>query len=399
MPSPPKVLIVHNDYRQHGGERTWVDAQTNLLRQNNHEVIAYTRSSNDVDAFSLAQKIAFFPQAVYSRRTYREVRQLVETERPDIAHVHNVFPLISPSVYHAIKDAGIPIIQTIHNFRFLCPNGLFYTRGRICERCEYGNFLHAIRWRCIHDSVILSALYAFILGWHRRRGTFKLIDHFMVPAGFTVSKLVESGFCSLDQTSVLPHFTSGLLQRSSSSEEKGRHVVFLGRLSAEKGILTLIHAMRSLPNLQLRVLGEGPLGDVIHSYLQRHRITNVEMKGFVSGEAKWTELRTALAVIIPSECYEQSTFSLLEGSVAGTALVASNLGSLAQAVEHDQTGMLFRPGDAEDLAATLQWVADHPEEAHRMGANARRRAEVRHRDGVQYAQLLRVYQQYTVKRT
>jgi len=125
-----------------------VEAQVSLLRERGHKVILYTRHNAEIERYGLLQKAAFFPAAVFSRRTYYEIRTVVARERPDVVHVHNVFPLISPSVYRALKDSGVPVVQTAHNFRFLYPNALFYTHGRICERCKYGNMLHAVRWKC-----------------------------------------------------------------------------------------------------------------------------------------------------------------------------------------------------------------------------------------------------------
>jgi len=158
-----KILIVHNHYQQPGGEQMAVEAQVSLLRERGHRVILYMRNNAEIERYGLWQKVIFFPKTIFSRRTYREIRALVMRERPDVAHVHNVFPLISPSVYWALKDSGVPVIQTVHNFRFLCPNALFYTHGRICERCKYGNTLHAVRWKCYRQSYILSTLYASLL--------------------------------------------------------------------------------------------------------------------------------------------------------------------------------------------------------------------------------------------
>lgn len=142
-----------------------------MLQQHGHQVLTYWRDNREILQYGLTEKIAFWINTLFSPRTFQEVLALVRQERPDVAHVHNVFPLISPAVYWALKKSGVPIVQTVHNYRFLCPNALFYTRGQICERCKYGNTLHAIRWRCYRQSYLLSALYALVIGLHRHLGT------------------------------------------------------------------------------------------------------------------------------------------------------------------------------------------------------------------------------------
>ena len=183
-----KILLVHNNYQQVGGEKAAVESQIELLRRHQHQVLPFIKESLDIKGYRLAAKIALLPRTFYSRQAYHQVRSLVKQERPDLAHVHNVFPLISPSVYRALAAAGVPIIQTVHNFRFLCPNALFYTHGQICERCKHGQTLHAVHLKCYRQSYLLSALYALTIGLHRRWGTFQRIDQFIALTNFTAQK-------------------------------------------------------------------------------------------------------------------------------------------------------------------------------------------------------------------
>ncbi len=388
-----KILIVHNHYQQSGGERVAVEAQIALLRQRGHEVILYTRDNAEIQHYSLWQKIRFLFETLYSQRTGREIRDLVASEYPDVTHVHNVFPLISPAVYRALKESGVPIVQTVHNFRFLCPNALFYTHGQVCERCKYGNTLHAVRWKCYRRSYILSALYALTIGLHRRWGTFGMIDRFIALTGFTARKLVESGLATPDKVSILGNFLPGPLPEPGSFEKREPYVVYLGRLSPEKGVEVLLEAVNGLPNLKVKVAGDGPQTGTLRELARQRGLHQVEFLGRVVGKGKWDLLREAMAAVMPSVCYENFPFVTLESLAVGTPVVASNLGSLPYIVEDGKSGLLFRPGNARDLRQKLGWVISHPAEALKMGQYGRRRVESHHSAEAYYEALMQTYRE------
>jgi glycosyltransferase involved in cell wall biosynthesis len=388
-----KILIVHNHYQQAGGEHTAVGAQIDLLRQHGHLPILYTKDNAIIREYRAYEKAQFFSRAVYSRQTYNEVRQLVERERPDVAHVHNVFPLISPAVYRALKDVDVPIVQTIHNFRLLCPNSLFYTHGQICERCKYGNTLHAVRWRCYRDSYPLSALYAFSIGLHRRWGTFQMIDRFVVLSEFAAGKLVESGLTKRDKITVLGNFLPDPLPMPGSFEARDPYIVFLGRLSTEKGVEILLEAVADLPQLRLKIAGAGPRAEALQTLVRQRGLRHVEFLGHVAGEVKWELLRQALAVVVPSIWYEHFPFVVLESMAAGTAVVASDLGSLPGVVVEGRTGLLFHPADPRHLAEKLMELAADPAKALWMGRTARQDMERNWTSTAHYSRLMSIYEE------
>jgi glycosyltransferase involved in cell wall biosynthesis len=386
-----KILIVHNHYQQPGGEQMAVEAQVSLLRERGHRVILYMRNNAEIERYRLWQKAAFFPEAVFSRRTYHEIRTLIARERPDVAHVHNVFPLISPSVYRALKDSGIPVVQTVHNFRFLCPNALFYTHGRICERCKYGNTLHAVRWKCYRQSYILSGLYAFTIGLHRRAGTFNLIDRFIALTEFTAQKLVESRLTTQDKISVLGNFLPDPLPAPGSFDKREPYVVYLGRLSTEKGVEILLDAVTGLPDLRVKIAGDGPQTGVLQTIARQQGLQQVEFLGRVVGDEKWELLRNATAVVVPSVWYEAFPFAPLESMGVGTPVLASDLGSLLYVVEDGKSGLLFRAGDSQDLREKLAWLVQHPSEALQMGRYGRQVVEKRFSASAHYEELMHIY--------
>jgi len=174
-----KILLIHNEYQLAGGERSAVNAQIDLLKEHGHQLVYYSRNNKEIETYHFNQKAAFFQNTIFSYRTVQEITRVIKEEKPDLAHIHNVFPLISPSVYQTLSRSGIPMVQTIHNFRFLCPNAYFFINNKICELCKMGNTVHAIPRKCFHNDYRLSALYALTIGLHRRLGTFDLIDRFI----------------------------------------------------------------------------------------------------------------------------------------------------------------------------------------------------------------------------
>ncbi|RMG08669.1 MAG: hypothetical protein D6735_01495 [Acidobacteria bacterium] len=199
------------------------------------------------------ESLFFFANTIFSRQTYHEIINFITKEQLDVAHVQNVFSLISPSVYWALKKAGVPIVQTVHNMRFLCPNSLFYTNHHICERCKDGNTLYAIRWKCYRQHYALSALYATTIGVHRRLGTFDIIETFITPTEFTAHKL-EEGRLADNITVLVPE----LFPEAGSFERRNPYLTYIGRLSPEKGVTILLEAMVGVPGVTLKIAGHGP---------------------------------------------------------------------------------------------------------------------------------------------
>lgn len=386
-----KVLIVHNHYQQRAGEGAAVEAQIAMLHEHGHDVVLYTRDNADMQNYDLREKALSSQRTVYSQETYDQLRVLLAAEQPDVAHVHNVFPLISPSAYWALHDADVPTVQTIHNFRFLCPNGLFYTHAEVCERCKNGNTLHAVQRRCYRESYTLSSLYAFTIGLHRRWGTFQTIDRFIALTQFTAHKLVESGLTTREKVSVLGNFLPNPLPNPGSTKEREPYVVFLGRLTPEKGVETLIAAMAGLPHLGLKILGDGPQASALRTLAHQLGLDQVEFLGHVTGEAKWDLLRRATATVVPSVWYEHFPIVILESLAAGTPVVASDLGSLSHIIDDNETGLLFRLADSEDLSEKLRWLAAHTQEAREMGRQGRRVVESRFSVDRHYGRLVSIY--------
>jgi glycosyltransferase involved in cell wall biosynthesis len=292
----------------------------------------------------------------------------------------------------ALGAQGVPIVQTVHNFRLLCPNGLFYTGGRICELCKFGQTVHAIRLRCYHDSYPLSVLYALAIGLHRQAGTFGRIDRFIALTDFSATKLVEGGLTTQDRISVLGNFLPDPLPLVGSALDRAPYAIFMGRLSPEKGAATLVEAAAHVPELGIKILGDGPESARLHELARSRGATNVEFLGHITGATKWELLRHALAVVVPSLCYETFSFALLEGMASATPVVASRLGTLENLVDDRNRGLLFRAGDSLDLADKLRALQKNRESTLAMGQRARSFVEAQFSAEVQHDRLMKIYE-------
>lgn len=387
-----KILAIHNDYQMHGGETAVFLAEIQLLKNSGHTVITYSRNNNEIADYGFFKKLLFFPNTIFSRQSYVEVRRLVKKERPDIAHIHNVFPLISPSVYVALHNEGVPIVQTVHNFRFLCPNGLFLTHGHVCERCKFGNTLHAAYLKCYRNSALLSLLYAVSIGLHRKLGTFKRIDQFIALTEFTRNKFAEARFTKAEKISVLGNYLPSPLPEPLFTKPADGYIAYLGRLSEEKGISTLIKAVAGIKGLALKIAGDGPERNALQEKVKELKLERVEFVGQISGEDKWNLLRNAICTIIPSKWYENFPIALLESMAVGTPVIGSDLGSLPYIIKDRQNGLIYDPSKPEDLKKNILWLLDSPKEAKTMAQSSRETVEKGYTSQIHLQKLIGIYE-------
>jgi glycosyltransferase involved in cell wall biosynthesis len=386
-----RVLIVHGAYQQFGGEDSVVQAERELLERHGDEVKLYSRHNDETKSFSAFQKAAFFPQTVYSWNSSGEIADVVHGFKPDVAFVHNVYPLLSPSVYHKLHSLGVPAVQVLHNFRPFCPNGFYYTQGQICEACRDGNYLNAVRKRCYKDSYVLSGLYALTLGSNRLAGMVDKISGFICLTEFFKIKMQEAGVPD-SKLFVRPNFVYAP-PLSAATSDSGKYAIYMGRLSPEKGCWTLIHAFEQLPQVPLKILGTGPLEQELKDYVSRKAISSIQFLGFKSGDEKWQLLRNSLCLVVPSEWYENFPVTVLEAFMAAKPVVAARMGGLPYIVEDGQSGLLFESGKVDQLAKHIQRLADDPAGAVRMGARARSLSETKYGPEQGYSNLMNIFSQ------
>ena len=368
-----RMLVVHNFHRQFGGDDAIVSRYVHMLGKRGHKVFLYQRHNNEVLHFGLLRKARFPLDVLFSIRTWRDVKHLIKRERPDFLFVHGIYPLVSPSIYDVAWANHVPVVQMVHDMRFWCPSAWFFRSGKICTLCSRGNFLHGIIFRCYRRSFLLSATYAASLTLCRLRGVFAKIRLFIIPSAHIETYLIRSGV-SPDRIALHPHIIAppGRLPPFNVPAEK--YACYLGRLSSEKGLLTLLEAARALSHVRFKIAGDGPLRDTLRQYVATHRLQNVEFCGFLTGEEKDRFLSDAAFLIAPSECYESFGQVAIEAYAAGTPVVAADHGGLAALVQPRETGWLFSPGNTNDLINAVKKAWEHPD-LEVMAARARQRYE------------------------
>jgi glycosyltransferase involved in cell wall biosynthesis len=379
-----KILLIHNEYQQPGGEDQVFAAEANLLEDHGHEILRYSVHN---DQIARMNPVSLAGTTVWSRSSYRELKALVRREQPDIAHFHNTFPLISPAGYYAAKAGNVPVVQTLHNYRLICPNALFFRDGHVCEDClgktpPWPGVLHA----CYRGSRQASGAVAAMLTAHRLLRTWtRMVDVYIALNEFARGKFVQGG---------LP--AEKIIVKPNTYPDPGQHetvrnnALFVGRLSVEKGIDVLLEAWERLGDrMKLTIVGEGPMADVVAE--RTRRLENVEWLGRRPKEEVLELMKRAGMLVFPSVWYEGFPMTIVEAYGVGLPIVASNLGSLATLVEPGRTGLLFRPNDPGDLAAKVRWALDHPNELDNMRRGARKEFEAKYTAEQNYGRLLGVY--------
>ncbi|MCA9141700.1 MAG: glycosyltransferase family 4 protein [Planctomycetaceae bacterium] len=380
-----KVLLCHNYYQQPGGEdRSFFDEEW-LLKSHGHQVVRYTVHNDVIDDMSpihLASKL------IWNRDSYRELRDLIRRERPAVMHCTNTFPLISPSVYYAAKREGVPVVQSLHNYRLLCPNALFLRKGKVCESCLGKTIpLPAVIHGCYRDSRMSSAGVAAMVTFHRLIRTWtRAVDKYFVLTEFARDKFVQGGLMA-DKMVIKPNFVH---PDTGPGNGSGDYVIFVGRLSSEKGIETLLAAWEQLPgDAKLKIVGDGPMAGRVSQAMNDD--PRIEWVGRRTKEEVDQLIHNASCLVIPSICYETFGRAIIEAYVHGVPVIASRHGAMAELVQHGETGLLFDVGDAQELRAAVERMFHDTDKLYQMRLAARRTFERLYTAEANYDLLIGVY--------
>lgn len=384
-------MMVHNAYQQAGGEEVVFQSEKSLLEQNGHEVIPYVRSNMELRDAPFVDKIAVAPRMVWSEKARIEIAALLDSEHPDIVHIHNTFMVISPSVYSACLERGVPVVQTLHNFRLLCPAGSFFRDGEICEECVDNTLLRSILHRCYRNSRAATAGIAAMLAFHRGLDTWRRsVARFITLTNFAKEKFIESGF-SPEKFAVKPNFTD---QDPGERVGSGEYAVFVGRLFENKGVRVLLEAWKRLPDqYPLQIVGDGPDLQAMKDYARELQLTGIVFLERLSRSATIEMVKGARFMILPSLWYEGFPMCIVESFACGTPVLCSRIGGLPEIVDDHLSGLHFSPGDAQALAITVEWAWNHPQELVQMGHAARRKYETAYTAELNYSLLMDIYEQ------
>lgn len=380
-----RILLVHNLYRQAGGEDRVVEAEAAMLSQHGHAVFRYTDDNERIGGLA---KIGTAAGAVWSRDAYRRLTRTIRENRIELCHFHNTFPLISPSAYYAARSMGVPVIQTLHNYRIMCANALLMRNGAICEDCVGRRVVWpgAVR-KCYRDSYAASAVSGLVISVHHLLGTWtRCVDRYIALTKFARAKFIEGGLPA-SRMAIKGNFVD---PDPGCGNGHGGYALFVGRLAPEKGILTLLDAWQRNPDcLPLRIAGDGPLAWAVRGAAARN--PQIEWLGEIGRDEVLAQMRNAQFLVCPSTWYESFGLIIVEAFATGLPVIASDLGALAELIQVGVTGLLFRPGDTGDLMEKVRWALDHPLRLRQMRAHARAQYEDLYTAERNYGQLMSIY--------
>ncbi|MGG6293732.1 glycosyltransferase [Leptolyngbya sp. AN02str] len=381
-----KVLTIHNYYQQFGGEDQIFQTENHLLESRGHTVYRYTIHNDQIRD---THPLTLASNTLWNSKIYQELKQVMREFKPDVAHFHNTFPIISPSAYYAAKAEGVPVVQTLHNYRLLCPNGLFFRDGKVCEDCVQQLIpLSSIIHNCYRNSrtetlgvATMLTLHSFLRTW------LDNIEVFIAYSQFALDKFVEGGL----PANKFMFKTNFLHPDPGIGAGKGGYALFVGRLSVEKGLGVLLNAWERLNHpIPLKVVGDGPMAHLVRDVAER--VPDIEWLGRKSLLEVYELMGNASFLVFPSEWYETFGRVAIEAFACGTPVIAADIGAITELVTPYKTGLHFKASDAQDLAAKVEWAIAHPQELTQMRHNARTEFEAKYTADDNYQRLTEIYQ-------
>jgi glycosyltransferase involved in cell wall biosynthesis len=389
-----KFLIIHNFHRSGApsGDDIVVKQEIQLLKSYGHEVVLFSKNNDDFDKLNFIKKIDTFLHLDYSQNVYKELISIIKSEKFDIAHIHNIFPLITPSVYFALKASGIPIVHTLHDFRFFCANAFLFRNGNICELCPTESTINAAKYKCFKNSFIGSVFVARYLSKIKKERYFLIPQKYIALTEFSKQKFIEFGIPT-EKIVVKPNFVENSLP--NPKEKKADYFVYAGRLSEEKGIKILIKAFADdrLRQIPLKIIGSGPLEWELKQIVEKYNLKNIEILGLLSRLEVLKQMESSIATIFPSIWYETFGLTIVESFSMGTPVIASNFGTMSVLIKPFNTGLLFEKGNPKDLAEKILYLYNNRELACEMGKNAREEYLQKYTPEVNYNMLMQIYEE------
>lgn len=391
-----KILLVHNYYQIPGGEDEVLRRERQLLVSHGHQITEYMRHNDEINEYGLWKRTTLAARTVWAWDSHAALRTLIDRDRPDVAHFHNTFPLVSPSAYYACRDAGVPVVQSLHNSRLFCPALTFERKDRICEDCvgkrtPWPAVLHA----CYRNSRVQTAVLATMLSAHRELKTWdRLVDTYVTFTDFYCRKFIEMGLPA-EKVVVKPHF----VESHGVGKTVGSYALFVGRLAPEKGVETLLAAWKELRHIPLKIRGQGPLLRKVQQVVAESGGT-IQLLPRLERDELAKLMQGARFLVWPTESYYE-TFGCVaaEAFSCGVPVLASRIGVMQEIVADGRIGIHFTPGDAGDLAEKVEWAWAQPAEMAAMGRAARTEYEAKYTAERNYTMLMEIYERAITNRT
>jgi glycosyltransferase involved in cell wall biosynthesis len=399
-----RILLANKFLYPKGGAEVSMLETAQLLKRKGHEVVffamqhpdnipsveeAFFVSPVDYERDGLKDALRTSARLLYSFEAKRNLARLIESNRPDLAHLNNIYHQLSPSIIHALRAAGIPMVMTLRDYKLVCGSYSMLANGSVCEACRGGRYYHCVLKQCVKDSRAKSLLTTIEMYLHHRvLHIYDAIDLFIAPSQFLKQKVEEMGFQG--RIVVLPNFVR-VQDYQPRVDWDERTIVYFGRLSKEKGLFTLLEAMGGLPDIRLKLIGTGPLQPALEQAIQSRGLRNVHLLGQLMGKDLEREVSRSMFTILASEWYENNPRSVLEAFAMGKPVVATRIGGIPELVRDGQTGLTCEPQHADDLRRHIRFLAEHPAEIERMGRNARRLVEEEFNEERHYERLMAIY--------
>jgi glycosyltransferase involved in cell wall biosynthesis len=403
-----RILQINKFFWRAGGADAYMFDLSALLASHGHDVIHFAMSDPrnrpspqahyftsplDYRGVGLGGALRKAPRilggTIYSFEARRKLAELLRDLKPDVAHLHLIDHHLSPSVLHALREACVPAVFTAHDYKLICPNYQLYAqeRGEICGRCVPGNYYRCVGRRCMKNSLAASALAAGAMYAHKAMQIYERnVSAFLYATDFVRAKLVEGGMPA-EKLAHLPLYIP--FDQFHPRAAHGDYIAYAGRLSPEKGLRTLLRAMAKLPEVRLVLLGDGPERPALETLVRTLNLANVEFAGFLEGPAYTNKLAGARMLVLPSEWYETCGLVIWEAHALGLPAIGARIGGVPESIADGESGLLFTPGDSDDLAAKIRQLLDTPDAARAMGA--RGRARVQAECAAHYDRVMAVY--------
>lgn len=377
-----KIIQAHNYYQIKGGEDTVVAAEKALLEENGHTVITYYKRNAEINTYSTFEKLQLIKRTRWSKKTDTEFSALIEKEKPDICHVHNFLPLISPAIFHACQAQNIPVVMTLHNYRLICTNGLFLRNEEVCELCLGKSARQSIAKKCYRNSYVQTYAVAQMLEKHKKMGTWQdKIDQYICLTEFAKSKFEAHGLPSSKLT-VKPNFIPQL--NVNKPTQSDNYFIYVGRLTKSKGV-HLFQELASSLKIPLKLVGEGDLTESLKN------IDNIDLLGKQSSEKTLELIAGAKALILPSLWYEGMPMTILEAFALKTPVITSKIGAMESMIQHGKNGLLFQPGSVPELIENLNFARQSVDKMNAIAEAAYADYDQLYSPAANYKQLMAIY--------
>ncbi len=409
-----KVLLINNFYYNRGGDCTYLLSLQNFLEKKGHKVIvfsmhhpnnietefskyfvSYINYNEEIKKKTMKTVLKVLKRTIFSSEAKDKIAELIKIERPDVAHVQNIHHHITPSIFYVLKKHKIPIIWTLHDYTAICPNTSLLTHGKVCEKCKKRKYYWPLLMRCKKDSLGASAIAALETIIHRIMRIYNYVDLFISPSKFLRNKFIEFGFRE-DKIIHLDHFIDFPIIKDNVVPEN--YYLYVGRISEEKGLKTLIEAAIRVNSSKLKIVGDGPLMDEMIAYANaRDKKKVIEFLGHKSREELFDLYRESKFIVVPSEWYENAGLIIFEAFACGKPVIGSMIGGIPELVKDKERGVIFEPGNSENLSALIKYLLDNPDIAEKMGENARKHLASKLNSENHYWKLIKVYNQVISK--